>query len=352
MYEIDNSDLDNPLVHELAEKIETNFGVKIPFIIKDQPLFDTGLWNDYYYGPETMKKIFENTNWDGGKDSANYLFLDHKDQDASEWIGYVRNPRIEGNQVIGDLEIVDPVTAVKLHFGKPKFGVSARVKANFNPKNHSINTGFFENFSLVVNPAVKTAYINNSEVRKLADEEFKKKKPEEEEPEKASEEELKKKKPEEYPYPKMEELASKVAELEAKIEEFKKKKPEEPEEEKEKYPYYPKKESEEEYKKKKPEEEPEEMKEITDEFVNPWVVKIKKWLKAHPGKTVKDAIKALKKEESSEYEERITSLETKLNEPERLTGGSGTAKADEVKDVDTGMLMFLKHEFGGVDTDV
>lgn len=126
-----------------------------------------GIWNDVYYSSSEIQNAVNSTNWKERERSN--LFLDHKDLQASEWIGEVKNYRFEDDTLYGDLHIYDPIWAPKLKYGKPKLGISPKVRGEFDEK-HKLMSGFmFENFSIVVNPAVKTAFINNMEVVKMGD---------------------------------------------------------------------------------------------------------------------------------------------------------------------------------------
>uniref|UniRef100_A0A6H1ZRD7 Prohead protease n=1 Tax=viral metagenome TaxID=1070528 RepID=A0A6H1ZRD7_9ZZZZ len=329
--------LEHPLVLELTDSLQANFGVKVPYIMKDQVLMESGIWNEYYYDSAVINNLFENTNWEDGK--ATLLFLDHRDDSVREWVGHVENPKIKDGKVLGDLIIVDPVQAVKLALSKPKIGISPRIKAQY--KGNEVKRGFFENFSLVINPAVKTAYINNAEVKKMAEEENQIEESEEElrKKKKEIEEKLAKKK---YPYPykmpdeEKREMAEMIADELAK-----KKKPEEEEVAK---------------KIKKPEEMEEfsedDLAEIDEEMkkkASAWIQKVKEWLKKHPGKGVKDAVKALKKSEEELAEELKKKKYPEIPEEksERLTGGAGT-ETPITEDPDEGMLLLFKEQYMGI----
>jgi len=244
--------LENPTVQELVEKAYGNLErqVKIPFVMKDKILMSPGVWNNFFYDKHAINNAFGKTEWNQRNRA---LFLDHVDDRASEWIGEVTNIHMTNGNLLGDLVIVDKPTAIKLAYGA-KFGVSPKVvgEADWNRR---INDFHFENFSVVINPAVKTTFLNQQikfggikmkTEKELQEEEVAEEEPAEEETEEAPEEgeELKEKKAKEAKES-IEKLAEKVAEILAK----KKKKPEEEEMAKKKKP------EEEEMKKKKPEEE-------------------------------------------------------------------------------------------------
>src|SRR3972149_8909806 len=146
---------ENPVIQQLLENLDSKdleSEVKIPYVIKDRILMSPGKWNGFFYSPSSIKMAYEQTNFEDKETRS--LFLDHADRAAREWIGEVKNVRIRGDDAIGDLIVVDKATAVKLYYGA-KFGIS--------PKVHGVEDGgamqnfTFDNFSVVINPAVKTA---------------------------------------------------------------------------------------------------------------------------------------------------------------------------------------------------
>lgn len=165
----------HPLVQALLGESDINSDlerIKLPFIIKDKVLMSPGTWNNYYYSAEALKNAFDASAWDSKEIRS--LFLDHEDKRSREWIGEVKNarwvPKVidEGKElesvIIGDLIIVDKPTAMKLAYGA-KMGISPKVIGN--EEDNVMHSFVFDNFSVVINPAVKTAYINNSEVSKM-----------------------------------------------------------------------------------------------------------------------------------------------------------------------------------------
>jgi len=139
--------------------------IKIPTIIKNKVLMAPGPWNGTHYSATEIKRAFDNTNWQD-KDVTS-LILDHADKPLSvhDWVGWVKNPRMTANNLIGDLEIYDESVLVKLLTGKMKCGISPRVKGMEH--NEEFRNFTFENFSIVSNPAVKKAYINLSQSNNL-----------------------------------------------------------------------------------------------------------------------------------------------------------------------------------------
>jgi len=142
----------------MEDGLDLESSTKVPYVIKDKTLMSPGIWNNYYYSTEQIIEAFNNTNWEDR--AIRSLFLDHEDLRSSEWIGEVTNVKMNGEKLIGDLVIVDKPTAMKLAYGA-KMGIS--------PKVHGKEDGgkmlnfLFDNMSVVINPAVKTAYINNQE---------------------------------------------------------------------------------------------------------------------------------------------------------------------------------------------
>jgi hypothetical protein len=147
-----------PLVMELTNSLTSD--IKLPFIEHDKILMSPGEWKGFNYSKEEITKAFTNTDW---KDRhVRSLFMEHADNDARMWVGEVENEHMdnEGN-LIGDLKISHPIHAMTMAIGKPKFGISPRVAGQAD--GNTMHDFKYENFSIVINPAVKTAYINNSE---------------------------------------------------------------------------------------------------------------------------------------------------------------------------------------------
>lgn len=154
----------HPVVQQLLSQIESTDlekDVKLPYVIKNKTLMSPGVWNGYYYSPDAISQAFINSHWD--KKEIRSLFLDHEDLNAHEWIGEVKNARLVGEDVVGDLVVVDKPTAMKLAYGA-KMGISPKVSGG--EEDGKMLNFTFDNFSVVINPAVKTAYINNSENKK------------------------------------------------------------------------------------------------------------------------------------------------------------------------------------------
>ena len=150
----------NPKLKSVFDETEDlEKAVRIPYLIKNKILMSPGIWNGFYYKDKTIKGAFDNTDWDSKEVVS--LFLDHEDERSSEWVGWVKNPRVDGEDVRGDLIIVDKATAIKLYAGA-KFGISPKVRGQ--EEDGEMESFVFDNFSVVLNPAVKTAYINNTQI--------------------------------------------------------------------------------------------------------------------------------------------------------------------------------------------
>lgn len=143
----------------IVERVNVDGEEMKAFVFKDKNLMSPGVWNGvrgkYYYSPDEMKKAFENTDW---TDMHNlHLYADHIDKSTAAWIGYVRNHHLSGNDLKGDLVIVDEDYAKKLVFGA-KFGVSPKFSGR--GENGAVKDAVYRNFSVVVDPACKTTFLN------------------------------------------------------------------------------------------------------------------------------------------------------------------------------------------------
>jgi len=156
---------------ELSE-VELN-RLELPVILKSKELMAPGVWNDTEFSASEISKAFSITNWKD-KDVIS-LFLDHIDDPsaaASHWVGWVKNIKLQKDgRMLGDLEIWDQDTAVKLKMAKAKFGISPKIRGKEDEKNR-MSDFTFENFSIVTRPAVRSAYINLSEKMKGGKEEM------------------------------------------------------------------------------------------------------------------------------------------------------------------------------------
>jgi len=120
-----------------------------------------GIWNNFYYSPEEIRNSFSKTDWKSKE--VRSLFLDHVDNMSKEWVGEIQNPRLVGDVVKGDLVIVDRPTAIKLAYGA-KMGISPKVTGQTEDGENVMHQFLYDNFSVVINPAVKTTWINNMDM--------------------------------------------------------------------------------------------------------------------------------------------------------------------------------------------
>jgi len=268
-----------PVTSELSKKDV----VTIPYVLKNKILMAPGTWNDTKYTAEEIRKAFEKTNW-SDKNTCS-LILDHADKPLSvrDWVGYVRNPRLIGNTLVGDLELWDEDIIAKLVKAKAKFGISPKLRGQ--AFGSELKDFIFENFSIVVTPAVKPAYINLSQLNKLKGGIMEKELQEEAKEEESQEEESQATE---------EESSSAAEETEEKVEEELAKK----KAKKKKYPY------------------PYEEEEMSEEELlsivtnSAWTDFVAKMKKKYPKMSFKDIAKAFKKEKS------MTEELEKLNDDE------------------------------------
>ncbi len=279
-----------PQTEELSKK-----DFKIPVVIKDKVLMAPGPWNGVHYTGDEIKRAFDNTDW---KDKDNVsLILDHADKPLSvhDWVGWVRNPKMIGDNLLGDLEIYDENVLIKLLKAKAKFGISPRVKGIEH--NNEFRNFTFENFSIVTNPAVKKAYINLSQNKlkggKMTEKELQENTEEETTEDDNSQESA-------------EQEAAGESEDKEEIKEMRKKKEDDKKMKKKKYP--------------NPEEDDvsdEEMLEITQ--MSSWTDFVKKMKKKYPKMPFKSIASAFKKSSKENQELEELSEEELIEKIEALT---------------------------------
>ena len=329
--------------------------VHLPYILRDVTLFVPGTHNGVPYSRDDVNRAFSATNWSDHRITA--LYLDHSDDwgtdprtgrktvqkgaDVRDYVGQVINVHMEDGRIVGDMEVVDEPTAIKLAYGKAKFGVSPAGQWRYM-QNGTGKEFMFRNFAVVVNPAQKEAYIHHAamsslegmqlpyhnfamsqEVNKMTDWESVKSEladvidgkltPLAKQVESLSAEvgQLKKEKKEEYPKPEM-----------AKKDEEKKEDEKAMKEKKECYPEEKKAEDKEDEKKeeeaKKKDEDEEDMSKLFSEIIqnSAYTEHIKKEMAK--GKSMKEAAKSWKSEKnSSEIEAmkaKIEQLESRFND--------------------------------------
>jgi len=133
--------------------------LKLPYVVRRRVITAPGIWNGFYLSADTIKKAFENTDWNNKE--VRSLYADHKDKDTAMWVGEIRNPEFdpETGCIIADLYFVDPSMAFKIAYGA-KFGISPSLDAVHD--NRVIKDFKFRNFAVVVQPAMLKNYINNA----------------------------------------------------------------------------------------------------------------------------------------------------------------------------------------------
>jgi len=157
-----DSSFRDDVVKTLLSDDKVNLPVEIPFVEKDKILIGPGVWNGVYFSKDEIAKAYSNTDWTDRHNSQ--LFNDHRDRETSQFIGEVDVASLyldEVGNLKGDVVCYDLVSAIKLKYSKPKSGISAKVGGILDGT--ELKDFTFFNFSWVIDPAVKTAYINNSD---------------------------------------------------------------------------------------------------------------------------------------------------------------------------------------------
>lgn len=178
--------LKNPMVQDLmeenqrmAEQLSTKdiSKVKIPYIKKNKLLMAEGVHNGIYYPATELENARLETDYG--------LFFDHNDGTLTQ-VGVIQSPHWsndgeKGPGIYGNVEIIDLPVAQKLEYGL-KWGLSPTVDVDKNETDsgEKIATDpIFLSWSLVLNPAVRATMLNkqmegvtmpeNSNVEKLAE---------------------------------------------------------------------------------------------------------------------------------------------------------------------------------------
>ena len=133
--------------------------IELPLVYKNQLLFKAGVWNKWNIDANEVNKSPSNTKWNKLSES---LIYEHKDNDASSWIGKVKNVKAYNGEAYGDIFIYDLSTALKLKEGEAPFAVSAGIA--WSEKYDQPKDFVYRNFSLVADPGVrdKDIFINFS----------------------------------------------------------------------------------------------------------------------------------------------------------------------------------------------
>jgi hypothetical protein len=150
---------------DLSEKpiVDNLNNISLPYTVKNHLLIDAGVHNGIDYLAQILRlAVSQHENLP--------LFLEH-DREAEEggttqtWVGEIRNPKWsdERNGIVGDIDIVDPKTAMAVAYGA-KWGVSATVAVDEQP---NIKGGAniatdpeFKSYALVLTPAVRGTMLN------------------------------------------------------------------------------------------------------------------------------------------------------------------------------------------------
>lgn len=140
--------------------------LKLPFTVEGVTLISPGTWNSKKYPEQEIRQAVNRT--DFNDPDVRSLFNEHDDEDSRDWIGEVRNVRMEGEELVGDLDVVTAEEARKLAYGA-RFGISAKVTGR--DSRDTMRDFRFDNFSLVLDPAVKTTFINSDNSKNNSDEE-------------------------------------------------------------------------------------------------------------------------------------------------------------------------------------
>jgi len=175
------SDLDgNPITLAQAESMLTDLpvdlesAVKIPYIIKRDRLMKSGMWNKFNYSVQALKDAYYLTDWSNPQSHG--LYLDHTNthlqkylgiqaSDPERYIGEVRNLEWVGDELYGDVVIVDKPIAMKVHYAlntnqTVPFGYSPEFEGGDDGKNFKWLR--YKGFSLVLSPAVDNNWIRSN----------------------------------------------------------------------------------------------------------------------------------------------------------------------------------------------
>ena len=163
---------ENDLELELSERgLESD--VKLPYVLRNHVIFSPGIHNDVEYTSQVIREAFHNTTWNKRSRS---LYLDHKDEftfdpitgkrtkhigaNVPDWCGEVDNLKLNDNgEIVGDIILVDKPTAMKIEYGA-RFGVSPRGSGEPDGTGKRVKSLNIDNWSIVINPAIKTTFFN------------------------------------------------------------------------------------------------------------------------------------------------------------------------------------------------
>lgn len=153
----------------LSEKPEVKDlnDVPLPYTIKRHVLINEGVHNGLFYPAQMLRMALI-------QHEGLSLFLDHHPNDqggtALTWCGSIVNPSWSeaDKAIVGDLDIVDPKTAIALAYGA-KFGISATVDLDTIKKEDGSKVGndpVFKSYSIVLDPAVRETMLNQNDASK------------------------------------------------------------------------------------------------------------------------------------------------------------------------------------------
>lgn len=156
--------------HRIQEELQRETAqdltnIQLPFRVEGVTLISPGTWNGKKYPEQEIRQAVQRT--DFNDPDVRSLFNEHDDEDSRDWIGEVRNYRMEGDALVGDLEVVTEEEARKLAYGA-RFGISAKVTGR--DSRDTMRDFRYDNFSLVLDPAVKTTFINSDNDKNDSDE--------------------------------------------------------------------------------------------------------------------------------------------------------------------------------------
>jgi hypothetical protein len=150
--------------------------IKLPFVVKDVTLFVPGTHNGINFARDSIETAYHTTNWADKRVIS--LYRDHNDDwaidptrpwmgknkqrgaNVADYLGSVRNVKLQNGKIIGDLYVVDRDTATKLSYDDCQFAISP--SGHWKGSGRQAKEFVIRNFAMVVNPAQKQAYINVS----------------------------------------------------------------------------------------------------------------------------------------------------------------------------------------------
>ena len=139
--------------------------ISLPYVIENHTLMSPGVWNNFKYTKDTISNAYVNTPW--SKDNI-ALFYEHSDKDSRDWVGDVSNIHEEDGVLKGNVNVITKELAMKLAYGA-RFGISPKIMGKAG-NDKIVRNATFENFSIVLNPACKTTFLN-SEIEAIKKEE-------------------------------------------------------------------------------------------------------------------------------------------------------------------------------------